>query len=219
MIDIPPEYFNQIITGDARELAQRIPDESVDLILCDPVYWEIDDYRWVAQLGKRILKSYRYCIAQTGAYWFIDTINAMAESLDYYWLIQENLTYAAAFFDRKIAQLSKPYLWFSKGIEHCPDWRGYALDRLTSPKDKNHHEWGDGEGSYIPIVDRLVPIGGIVVDPFTGGGTVPAVCKMLGRNYIAFEIDPLTAERARDRVRNTQPPLFVLQPEQQVMNL
>ena len=46
--------------------------------------------------------------------------------------------------------------------------------------------------------------GGIVFDPFSGGGTVPAVCKMLDRNYIAFEIDPATAARARVRVEATQ---------------
>ena len=56
--------------------------------------------------------------------------------------------------------------------------------------------------------------GTIVFDPFTGGGTVPAVCKMLGRRYLAFEIDPEVAQRARDRVRDTQPPLFVPEPEQ-----
>ena len=59
----------------------------------------------------------------------------------------------------------------------------------------------------------------VILDPFTGGGTVPAVCKMLGRNYIAFEIEPATAEAARERVLNTQPPLFVLEPEQVEMQL
>ena len=59
----------------------------------------------------------------------------------------------------------------------------------------------------------------VVYDPFTGGGTVPAVCKMLGRNYVASEIDPDTAERARQRVPLTQPPLFVLQPEQLTLEI
>ena len=72
---------------------------------------------------------------------------------------------------------------------------------------------------FIQYIDALTDDQSIVFDPFTGGGTVPAVCKMLGRNYIAFEIDPDTAERARQRVANTQPPLFVLQPEQAEMEL
>ena len=37
---------------------------------------------------------------------------------------------------------------------------------------------------------------------------------MLGRRYLAFEIDPDTAEMARERVRMTQPPLFVPEPQQ-----
>ena len=53
-----------------------------------------------------------------------------------------------------------------------------------------------------------------MADFFTGGGTVPAVCKMLGRNYIAFEIDADTAALARERVANTQLPLFIPEPQQ-----
>jgi DNA modification methylase len=53
-----------------------------------------------------------------------------------------------------------------------------------------------------------------VFDPFTGGGTVPAVCKMLNRQYLAFEINSKTAELARERVRITQPPLPIEYPEQ-----
>ena len=50
--DIPLEYRNQIVTGDARELAKRIPDESIDLIFTSPPfkdedvdvpYWEFYD--------------------------------------------------------------------------------------------------------------------------------------------------------------------------------
>jgi len=58
-----------------------------------------------------------------------------------------------------------------------------------------------------------------VLDPMVGGGTVPAVCKMLNRRYLAFEIDPDTAELARQRVAQTQPPLPLVIPEQQTMTL
>jgi len=42
---------------------------------------------------------------------------------------------------------------------------------------------------------------------------------MLNRQYLAFEINPDTAERARERVRNTQPPLFVMQAKQAKLEL
>ena len=93
-------------------------------------------------------------------------------------------------------------------------------DALSSTfRDKTHHGWGQNELPAKIWVRYLCEANGIVFDPFTGGGTVPAVCKMLGRNYIAFEIDPDTAEDARERVLNTQPPLFVLEPEQVEMEL
>lgn len=198
--------LNTIYTGDARELAKGIPDGSVDLILCDPVYWQIDDYRWLAQEGRRVLKPFGNCIAEVGTYYLFDAMNAMAESLDYYWLISETLTFAAAFFARKIAQLHKPFLWFANGLQNCPE-RRFMIDRVHSPKCKSFHKWGDGIGTMIPIIDRLTPRGGIVFDPFCGGGTVAAACKELARNFIACEIDAPMAQRARDRLYAMPEPL------------
>jgi len=45
------------------------------------------------------------------------------------------------------------------------------------------------------------------------------MAHQLGMHYLAFEIEPDVAERARERVRNTQPPLFVMEPEQTEMGL
>jgi len=59
---MPMEYRNQIVTGDARVLAERIPDESIDLIFTDPVYQNIDDYRWLAETAARVLKLDRACL-------------------------------------------------------------------------------------------------------------------------------------------------------------
>lgn len=217
-MNIPPEYLNQIVTGDARELAKRIPDESVDLILCDPIYWQIEDYRWLAELGRRVLKPFGYCIAEAGTLYAFECMKAMADHLDYYWLISERLTYTAPMFARRVAMMHKPYLWFAKGIENCPK-RRFALDGIGSPKDKTWHEWGDGAASMMMLLDRLTERGDLVLDPFTGGGTVPAVCKALGRNYVAFEIDAATAERARERVTHTQMPLFVTEPQQLALDV
>ena len=46
--------------------------------------------------------------------------------------------------------------------------------------------------------------GATVLDPFTGGGTIPAVAKIADRQYIGFEIDPDRAMVARARVAATQ---------------
>lgn len=209
--DMPEEYKNAIVTGDARELAKRIPDESVDLILCDPVFSHIDDYEWLAIVGKRILKPGGNLIAECGAHHINRIIPLMNKSLDWVWLITERFSGGTAqMWSKRIIVFVSPFLWYSKG----PRSGGWLIDTQVGRKDKSKHVWGDGANIMCDIVSRIITSDKIVWDPFTGGGTVPAVCKMLGRNYIAFEIDPETAEIARKRVRDTQPPLFVMEPEQ-----
>ncbi len=84
--DIPEEYRNQIVTGDARELAKAIPDESVDLVFTDPVYDRIDDYRWLAETAARVLKPDRACLVFAGIGYLPETHDAVrAGGLSYRW--------------------------------------------------------------------------------------------------------------------------------------
>jgi adenine-specific DNA-methyltransferase len=68
------------------------------------------------------------------------------------------------------------------------------------------------------IIERIILCsskpGDTVVDMFCGSGVVPLACKRLGRRYLAFEIDADMVKNARNRVRDTNPPLFVVEPEQ-----
>lgn len=43
---------NEIITGDAIEELQKMPDESVDLIIADPPYWKVVNEKWDYQWRK-----------------------------------------------------------------------------------------------------------------------------------------------------------------------
>ena len=60
--DIPTEYLDQIVTGDARALAERIPDCSIDMIFADPIYENLDDYAWLAETAARVLKPDSACL-------------------------------------------------------------------------------------------------------------------------------------------------------------
>jgi len=215
-----PNDENQgIYTGDARELARAIPDESVDLIFTDPPYPKefLPLYGWLAEESARILKSGGSLFALAGGYWLMDVLDLVKPHLQYHWLCcmyHPTVTHSYRCFPKRLDVYWKPILWFTKNGYTGP----FLADGInTSIPDKRFHTWGQQERWAFSFLQRM-PSDWVIVDPMVGGGTVPAVCKMLGRRWLAFEIDPDTAERARERVRNTQPPLFVMEPEQQVMD-
>jgi len=75
-------------------------------------------------------------------------------------------------------------------------------------KDKRFHRWGQDESTARYFIECFSCPGDLVWEPFTGGGTVPVVCQQIGRNWIAFELSPETAQIARKRLEQKQPLLF-----------
>jgi DNA modification methylase len=215
--ELGPGGENQgIYTGDARELAKEIPDGSVDLIFTDPPYPKkyIWCFEWVAQMGAKKLKPGGDCMALSGQYHFPAVFDGMRKHLDYHWLnclYMPNPAQIATFWPRRISIRWKPLLWFTRG----PSAHKFVSDGMSNRvMDKRFHRWGQGIAWAWYWIQELTDYNSIILDPMVGGGTVPAVCKMLGRKYFAFEIDPQIAEEARERVRNTNPPLFTIPPQQ-----
>ena len=215
-----PYALDSIITGDARELAKAIPDESVDLIFTDPVYWQIEDYAWLAETAARVLKADGHVLAYCGNVQQVTAGSAMLrEGLQARPVLGHFLMPPyARLFDAMCHVNYMPLLWFSKPGAQPLRWL------VTSPTSSYHgkswaHDWGKNASATAHFMARFTDPAAIVWDPFTGGGTVPAVCKMLRRHYLAFEIDPDTAERARQRVLTTQAPLVFPEPEQVEMEL
>ena len=213
-----PNDENQgIYTGDARELATAIPDESVDLIFTDPVYQNIDDYRWLAETAARVLNPDSACLTYFGIGYLPETTAALSEFLDYEW---QHISYMPTLNRRGAYRTFSNYrglLEYMKGraipYKHTRD---LYVDTYKSHNDG--HKWTKHQGLISHYLRVFSPGHGIVFDPFSGGASIPMGCIATSRRWLAFEIDPDTAERARERVRNTQPPLFMMEPEQQVMD-
>ena len=55
---------------------------------------------------------------------------------------------------------------------------------------------------------RIVRPGGVILDPFLGGGTTAAAAKQTGRSCIGIELSPEYAAISRDRVLDIAPPIF-----------
>lgn len=206
--------LNEIYTGDARELSHGIPDESIDLIFTDPVYDRIDDYRWLAETAARVLKPEGSLLAFQGVNLISETLQQMP--INYRGLFCWRLMGSGKGNHNKIygktIDNGNWLLWFGGWPKkHLP----LVWDSYNNWSTKIGFHWQKDPALVMRFIADFTDSYSIIFDPFCGSGTVPAVCKMLGRNYLAFEIDPETAERARERVQNTQPPLFTLQPTQQ----
>lgn len=205
---------NGIYCGDAKKLARAIPGESVGLIYTDPPYSRKFEhvFRGMGEYAPHILKAGGSLITLCGHYQVPMVIESLQE-LDWHWIGWVESAQKATLFGYRIVCGGKPLLWFSKGNVQI-DYGFWWDTKKATGKDKRFHSWGQPAGYAIRDIALLTSEASIILDPFCGGGTIPAVCKMLGRQWLAFEIDPDTAEQARERVRNTQPPLFVLEPEQ-----
>lgn len=214
---VPDEYRNQIVTGDARELAKRLPDESVDLIFADPVYERIEDYAWLAREAARVLKPSGSLLAWQAVKYIPETTQALSAALMYRWTL--NMTRS------NVALLScypdffahwTPCFWYTRNKDARPRVR--FRDSIDDPFVANlqlYHKWHKPSKTILSWLNSFTHPGDVVFDPFTGGGTVPSACRMTGRSFIAFEIDPDTAARARARVEATQAihPAFLVEQE------
>jgi hypothetical protein len=208
-----PNDANQgIYIGDCFQIGDMVPDNSVSLIICDPVYWRMDHYAWLDRFGSRVLIPGGNLIAQCGNIFVRDALSQFRD-LDFVWVIVEHLGRGAKVGSRKVVATTKPHVWFCKGFPRNSKW---ILDWLKSPgKRKRHHVWEDNPIMFRNLIARLVEnkdgVSRIVVDPFSGSGTVASVCRELQVPYLAFEIDAQTARMSKDRVADTQDALFGLE--------
>lgn len=204
---VPAGLLNVVSIGDARELSASLPDASVDLCLCDPVYDRVSDYEWLARQCERVLAPGGSVIAQCGNHRRFDCETAMRKSgLEFVDLLAEVYPYAIGrLFKPKVFVGWKPYLWFSRG----PRRSGWVMNRLSvggkamADRSKEIHPWGDSEEFAAGVIAKLASAGGLIWDPFTGSGTVPAVARRLGFAFVAFEIDAQMAATAERRIWGT----------------
>jgi len=208
--------INTITTGDARELAKAIPDNSIDLIFTDPPYIQkhMHLYGWLAEEAARSLKPGGLLLCYVGTYWKYNVIQDLGKHLDYFWdFIALNRGNRPIMWQRHVLAGYKSILAFSKGKPELPS--GNILDTwIGSGEDKRYHIWGQDESTARYYIACFSKPESVILDPFVGGGTTAMACKVLGRNFIAFEIDPDTADIARKRLETVQPLLMPEEMEQ-----
>jgi site-specific DNA-methyltransferase (adenine-specific) len=217
--DIPIEYINKVVVGDMRELSKDIPDNSIDLIFTDPPYPKeyLDCYTALSEVGARVLKPGGLAFVYSGETYLPEVISRLSAHLNYRWTIALLHQQSQIVWNTRMMARWKPILLYIKGNMSC---KTILPDVVSSDnRDKKFHKWGQGVMAPINYISWCTERDDVVFDPFCGGGTTAAVCKMLGRNYITFEIDSDTAKIARQRIEQQQVPFLDLSAEQMPLML
>lgn len=214
-----PYELNTVITGDSRELATAVPDNSVDIIFTDPPYPRefLYLYEWLAVTAARVLKPGGFLCAMAGGYHLAEVFRLMTgKGLDWYFKVDLLVSGdAPVIYPRRIVTRSKPVLMWTKGPAVIEVWNMSDVYNGQG-KDKRFHHWGQEVGSARYCIEYILGSGAKAVlwEPFTGGGSTLVACKLLGVDYVGFEIDPAAAEVARKRLNGkfptkvNQPALF-----------
>lgn len=276
-----PYPLNSIITGDARELAQAIPDESVDLVVTSPPYNCRKDYgifddqvpwpEYYKYMGGLLDELYRVLVV--GGVIAINIPGVVRWQSEHRYAStwgDFDPTYKSHRNGEKVTgkgriepigfalfemmrerdnHMREPIVWVkgSEGNAISSDYRmGCDSDPYMRPahelillgsKGRWFHRGGTGRrgGDAVPFLDetkdvwfmtpardkkhsavfpvelpeRIIKLfthapDAIVLDPFIGIGTTAKACQNTMRQWLGFELDPLTAERAKDRVLNIQ---------------
>jgi hypothetical protein len=154
----------------------------------------------MAELAAAKLQPGGLCLAYADPGRLVEVLDAMRKHLDFWWCFAVSHTGKPRYInDRHIQNKWKPVLAFGRQpVPLPPEWLGDFCE--GGGRDKAYHHWGQPESEARYLVTRLTEAGDLVVDPFGGGGTVPAVCKVLGRKWLATEIDQGTVAIVRKRL-------------------
>jgi hypothetical protein len=197
-VDLP----EGLIAEDFRIASAGIPDNSVELIFTDPPYdrESIPLFEDAAKVAARILKPGGSFITYCGHIQLPETIILCGKHLRYWWTIA--CVHAGPDFARMqkygIVVKWKPLMWFVK--DNRGDTRTFVDDVVSGATEKSYHEWQQAENEAAYYIEKLTSDHGLVVDFFVGGGTTLAAAKKLGRRWIGYEINKITAAKAAKRL-------------------
>jgi len=200
-IEIPSD--SPVWHGDFREVGQKIPDNSVDLIFTDPPYNKdaIQLYRDLGIFASRVLKPGGLCLAYSGQIFLPQVLNALSGNLEYIWCfaVRHSSGYTRIF---KIngRNMWKPIVFFVKPPYET--WWKTLDDMIDGQMEKSDHEWQQGISEAEFYLKKLSVDNALIVDPFAGSGTTLLAAKNLGLRFIGIEDDLEDVQRINKKLND-----------------
>jgi DNA modification methylase len=215
------DFLNKITLGNCYKYIKDIPDKSIDLVVTDPPYrihadsggglnnsrkWlknvhdsNLDEFepKFFLEDIKRVLKvfnAYIFCSKN-----LLEDYIAFAKENNYNWdlLIMGKSNPIPTKNNKYLPDIEYIFYIREKGacfnnLNGKENYYKYRKIKMTSVKPS---KYGHPTEKPIHIIRDLIEISSnkndIVLDTFSGSGTVAIACRDLYRQYIAFEIDEL----------------------------
>ena len=188
--------------GDFRDTLSDIAAGSVDAVVTDPPYPRefIDLFSDLGKFASDVLTPSGVLAVMVGQSHLRDYMALLDEHLAYRWvgayIVQgpRNRVHHA-----RVGTGWKPVLLYQRKDAETPP---FLLDDVftSTADDKRFHHWGQSESGFAAIIERVTKVGGLVVDPFLGGGTTAVVCKELKRRFIGCDLDEAAVATSKQRV-------------------
>ena len=232
-----------VYTGDSRELARLIPNESVDCVITDPPFGIGFKYShsykddpgeypalmsWLVETCRRVIKPGGLCfvfVAQPRLrkIWplFPEDSRIFAACKNFVQMrkIPVQFSYDPVIFWRKDGE---PLKKMSGRDYHVANTSVSSRRGLASRKGLVDVSWFPCPrplDEIIYMVENFCPLGGVIWDGFMGSGTLGVAAKITGCHWVGFEIDGGVAERSRERIRGVPESLPGINAEQGEMDL
>ena len=217
MID---ELINTIICGDCLEVMRDWPDNCVDLVLTDPPYGIGEARKNNASRGvggalnsSALAYSTDYPIEA-----WDDKPPTQAEFNKMERVSKNRIIFGANHFSDKLPASSCWLVWDKKNgnndFADCEliwtsfktavrkfEWRWHGLlQENMKNKEIRYHRNQKPVGLIYNILEKYSTKNDVILDCYTGSGSICVAAKMLGRRYIGIDISPEYCEIARKRI-------------------
>jgi hypothetical protein len=179
----------ELRTGDARIVLADVPDNSVPLILTDPPYGDEAGplYEWLAEFARRVLINGGSLICYAGGARLDRDIAILSARLRWWWPCKMEHHQSQRIPGKFVIATWKPVLWFVKDFRRG---RSLVVDTLISPaRDKDLHNWSQGDGGVSPLIEHLTEPGELIVDPFAGTAKWGDIAVAMGRRWLGADIE------------------------------
>ena len=195
------------VLGDARDVLKKLPSESVDAVITDPPWGvgfdEHDDFDVFLQVRDEL---YRVMKPDSWLAFFftpkrVYDLVPYLQRFSYRWMIP----YVFAGFgsvSRNPLGTQASYsivMVFAKGEPKVVTRRKDVIFSDELPIVEGNHREPQFKPTFtVSVLVTMFTRGGdLVLDPFAGYGSIPLVCELFGRRWVAVDVDPVKYEVAR----------------------